>query len=103
MSRATRALLFRGGVFASAVASAGVDLWGYFSLPAITGNPNNPEVLVKMLDGTALNGSYWFFYGGLTNLQYTLTVTEDATGKQKTYTNPAGSECGGSDTAAFTP
>ena len=79
------------------------DLWGYFSIPAITGNPNNPEVFVKMLDGTELNGSYWFFYGGLTDLEYTLTVTEDATGRQKTYTKPAGSECGGSDTAAFTP
>jgi photosystem II stability/assembly factor-like uncharacterized protein len=79
------------------------DLWGYFSLPAITNNPNNPEVFVKMLDGTALNGSYWFFYGGLTDLEYTLTVKEDATGLTKTYTKPAGSECGGSDTAAFGP
>ena len=71
-----------------------VPLWGYFS---------NPEVFVKMLDGTALNGAYWFFYGGLTDLEYTLTVTDVATGKQKTYAKPAGSECGGSDTAAFTP
>ena len=79
------------------------DLWGYFSIPAITNNPNNPEVFVKLLDGTAINGEYWFFYGGLTNLEYTLTVTDVATGAQKTYTNPAGSECGGSDTAAFAP
>jgi hypothetical protein len=78
------------------------DLWGYFSLPAITGNSSNP-VFVKMLDGTALNGSYWFFYGGLTNLEYTLTVTDVSTGRQRTDTNPAGSECGGSDTAAFSP
>ena len=93
----------RTGRVGAGIATPVNDLWGYFSLPAITGNPNNPEVFVKMLDGTALNGSYWFFYGGLTNLQYALTVTEDATGKQKTYTNPAGSECGGSDIAAFTP
>jgi len=93
----------RTGRTGSGVATPVNDLWGYFSIPAITGNPDNPEVFVKMLDGTALNGSYWFFYGGLTNLQYTLTVTEDPTGHQKTYTNPAGSECGGSDTAAFTP
>ena len=73
------------------------------AFPAITNNPNNPEVFVKLLDGTAINGEYWFFYGGLTNLEYTLTVTDSTTGKQKTYTKPAGSECGGSDTAAFAP
>jgi photosystem II stability/assembly factor-like uncharacterized protein len=93
----------RTGRVGAGVATPMNDLWGYFSIPAITGNPNNPEVFVKMLDGTALNGAYWFFYGGLTDLEYTLTVTEAATGKQKTYAKPAGSECGGSDTAAFTP
>ena len=91
------------GPAAPGVATQVNDLWGYFSIPAITGNPNNPEVFVKMLDGTAINGRFWFFYGGLTDLEYTLTVTEDATGAQKNYTKPAGSECGGSDTAAFAP
>jgi photosystem II stability/assembly factor-like uncharacterized protein len=89
------------GQTAPGVATSVNDLWGYFSIPAITSNPNNPEVFVKMLDATAINGSFWFFYGGLTDLEYKLTVTEDATGRQKTYTKPAGSECGGSDTAAF--
>ncbi len=93
----------RTGRTGSGVATQVNDLWGYFSIPAITSNPNNPEVFVKMLDGTALNGSFWFFYGGLTDLEYTLTVTEVATGRQRTYTKPAGSECGGSDTAAFAP
>jgi hypothetical protein len=79
------------------------SLFGYFSIPALTANPNNPEVFVKMLDGTAINGAFWFFYGGLTDLEYTLSVKDDATGQIKTYTNPAGSECGGSDTAAFRP
>jgi hypothetical protein len=79
------------------------DLWGYFSIPAITSNPNNPEVFVKLLDGTAINGKYWFFYGGLTDLEYTLTVTDSTTGATRTYPKPAGSECGGSDTAAFGP
>jgi hypothetical protein len=93
----------RTGRAGSGVATQINDLWGYFSIPAITSNPNNPEVFVKMLDGTALNGSYWFFYGGLTDLEYTLTVKDDASGVTKTYSKPAGSECGGSDTAAFTP
>ena len=84
------------GATAPGVATQGNDLWGYFSIPAITSNPNNPEVFVKLLDGTAINGEYWFFYGGLTDLEYTLTVTDSTTGKQKTYPKPAGSECGGS-------
>jgi hypothetical protein len=91
------------GATATGVATQANDLWGYFSIPAITNNPGNPEVFVKLLDGTAINGEYWFFYGGLTNLEYTLTVTDSTTGAQKTYTKPAGSECGGSDTAAFGP
>ncbi len=93
----------RTGRTGAGVATAVNDLWGWFSIPAITSNPNNPEVFVKLLDGTAINGEYWFFYGGLTDLEYTLTVTDDTTGATKTYTKPAGSECGGSDTAAFTP
>ncbi len=91
----------RTGRTGAGVATQVNDLWGYFSIPAITGNPNNPEVFVKMLDGTAINGRFWFFYGGLTDLEYTLTVTEVSTGRQKTYTKSAGSECGGSDTGAF--
>jgi len=93
----------RTGRNGTGVATPMNDLWGYFSIPAITGNPNNPEVFVKMLDGTAINGAYWLFYGGLTDLEYTLTVTETATGRQRTYTKPAGRQCGGSDTAAFAP
>jgi hypothetical protein len=91
------------GQAAPGVATQVNDLWGYFSIPAITNNLSNPEVFVKLLDGTAINGEYWFFYGGLTNLEYTLTVTDIVSGLQKTYTKPAGSECGGSDTAAFGP
>ena len=93
----------RTGRIGAGVATAVNDLWGWFSIPAITGNSSNPEVFVKLLDGTAINGDYWFFYGGLTDLEYTLTVKDSTTGAQKTYTKPAGSECGGSDTAAFAP
>src|SRR5262249_23517118 len=53
----------RTGRVGTGVATQANDLWGWFSIPAITGNSNNPEVFVKMLDGTALNGAYWFFYG----------------------------------------
>lgn len=77
------------------------DVFGFFSLPGLTGDPGNPEVFVKILDGTSFNGEYWVFYSGLTDLEYTLTVTERATGKVKTYVKPAGSPAGGFDTSAF--
>lgn len=77
------------------------DRWGTFSLPGLTGDAGNPEVFIKILDGTPVNGKYWIFYGGLTDVEYTITVTERATGTVRTYTKPAGSSAGGFDTSAF--
>lgn len=77
------------------------DLFGYFSIPALTGNADNPEVFVKILDGTAVNGEFWVFYGHLTDLVYDLTVTEVATGFSKTYHKDAGNSAGGFDTSGF--
>ncbi|MGH9364550.1 MAG: WD40/YVTN/BNR-like repeat-containing protein, partial [Thermoanaerobaculia bacterium] len=78
------------------------DSFGTFSLPALTGNLSNPEVFVKILDGRALNGSFWIFYGGLTDLEYEISVTDQVTGRVQTYTKSAGSSCGGYDTSSFT-
>jgi PKD repeat protein len=77
------------------------DHFGYFSIPAITSDPGNPEVFVKVLDGRAVNGFFWVFYGGLTDLQYTLTVLDFQTGSTRQYTKPAGSASGGFDVLAF--
>jgi hypothetical protein len=64
------------------------DRFGYFSLPALTGDETFPEVFVKMLDATSLpDADFWLFQSGLTNLPYTLTVTDSATGASKTYRN----------------
>jgi hypothetical protein len=52
-------------------------------------NPENVEVLVKVLDGCALNGHFWVFAAGLTNVQATLTVTDFSNGAQSVYTSPA--------------
>ena len=77
------------------------DLFGYFTVPGLTTHVDNPEVFVKVVDGRAVNEAFWFFHGALTDLEYTLTVTEEATGRVKTYSKPAGSSCGGFDTFAF--
>jgi PKD repeat protein len=77
------------------------DISGYFSLPALTRNPDNPEIFVKIVDGNFLNGHYWVFYGGLTDLEYTVNVQDVQTGVVKPYFKPAGSAAGGFDTSAF--
>jgi photosynthesis system II assembly factor YCF48-like protein len=62
---------------------------------------NNLELVVKVLDGRAFNNKFWVFYGALSNVEYTITVTDTATGKVKTYFNPQGQLASVADTAAF--
>ncbi|MEO8503126.1 MAG: ELWxxDGT repeat protein [Acidobacteriota bacterium] len=62
---------------------------------------SNLELIVKVLDGTTLNGKYWVFFGALSNVDYTVTVTDTATGAQRIYHNPAGRQASVADTAAF--
>ena len=40
----------------------------------------NVELMVKVLDGRGVNGKYWVLYGALSNVQYTITVTDTQTG-----------------------
>jgi hypothetical protein len=90
-----------GNVQGAGLAIPQNDLFGYFSLPTLTGQPTNPEVFVKILDGRPINGQFWVFYGHLTDLIYDLTVTEEATGHVKTYHKAAGNSAGGFDTSGF--
>ncbi len=48
------------------------------------------ELMVKVLDGCDVNGAYWVFASGTTNLEYTLHVTDTANGATWTYDNPLG-------------
>jgi hypothetical protein len=79
------------------------ELFGYFSLQDLTGDSRNPEVFVKTIDATGPFGKYWFFHGGLTDLEYTITVRDTLRGVTRTYFKPAGSFIGEADTAAFNP
>lgn len=49
---------------------------------------NNPELLVKVLDGCGANSRHWVFASAGTNVGVTLTVTDTKTGAVKVYTNP---------------
>lgn len=59
---------------------------------------SNLELLAKIVDsGSRID----VFYGSLSDLEYTLRVTDTATGRTKTYHNPAGTFCGGLDVGGF--
>jgi hypothetical protein len=75
--------------------------FGWFSLPVFTGNEENPEVFVKILDGRSVTGHFWVFHSGLTDLGYVLSVTDTATGETRNYRKEAGTACGGFETAHF--
>jgi PKD repeat protein len=79
------------------------DIYGIFSIPDITGNAGNPEIIVKMVDASGIGLSYWVFYAALTDLSYTLSVTEVATGITKTYHDArvGTTVCGEFDTSGF--
>jgi hypothetical protein len=64
-------------------------------------NPSNVELVVKLLDGRAVNGRFWVFYGALSDVDYTITVTDTQTGAVKTYRNPQGRLASVADTEAF--
>lgn len=49
---------------------------------------DNPEMLIKVLDGCGLNGEKWVFASAGTNVGLTMTVTDTTTGAQKIYVNP---------------
>jgi virginiamycin B lyase len=65
-------------------------------------DPANIELVVKVLGGCSLNGHYWNFLAGLTNVEVTTTVTDTVSGETKIYTNPAGTAFAPvQDTSAF--
>ncbi|MEA2694574.1 MAG: hypothetical protein QOJ16_3961 [Acidobacteriota bacterium] len=63
--------------------------------------PANVELVVKVLDGRSLNGNFWVLYGALSDVDYTITVTDVSTGRQRTYHNPLHTLASRADTTAF--
>ena len=62
---------------------------------------NNVELVIKVVDGRAFNNFFWVFYGALSDVAYTITVTDTETGRVRTYTNPQGRLASVADVAAF--
>jgi hypothetical protein len=61
----------------------------------------NVELAVKVLDGRAVNGHWWVFYGALTNLDYTIRVDWPAQHRTRFYHNPGLTMQSLADTKAF--
>ncbi len=51
-------------------------------------NRENPEVLLKVLNGCVVNGHHWVFWSAGTNVRMVVTVTDRRTGRQRVYKNP---------------
>lgn len=50
----------------------------------------NLELMVKVLDACARHGHFWFFAGGLTDLEVKLKVTDTQTGTTREYVHERG-------------
>ena len=50
----------------------------------------NLELIVKVLDGCPVNGRFWVFAGGLTDVAVELVVEDTAAGGRRAYSNPQG-------------
>lgn len=64
-------------------------------------DPDNVELIVKAIDGGGTNGHEWIFYGALSNVEYSLDVTDSRTGEARRYFNPAGRFASSGDILAF--
>ncbi len=64
-------------------------------------DPENIELTFKVLDGRAVNGHFWVFFGSLSNVEFTIDVTDTVTGATKVYRNPMGSFASIGDPQAF--
>ncbi len=65
-------------------------------------NPNNWEMLIKVLDGCGINNNFWVFFAATTNVEFTVTVTDTQTDQVKQYFNPLGNPANAvNDTRAF--
>lgn len=61
----------------------------------------NIELVIKVLDARSVNHAFWVFYGALSNVQYTITVTDTETDDFRIYQNPYGHQASFADTLAF--
>ena len=74
------------GERAGSVVHAGTNDSGLFTFF----NRENWEILIKVLDGCALNGHVWVYGASTTDLGYTIRVTDTVTDVVQEYRNEPG-------------
>lgn len=70
------------GTLSEAVAADSAVFWFFAA--------ENWELLVKVIDGCAVNGHVWVFESAMSDVRYTLTVTDTSTGREVRHTSPGG-------------
>jgi len=73
--------------YATKLGAGSGDFWFF--------DPSNNELIIKVLDGTPLSGSYWVFWKALSNVEFDLSVRDTLTNQLLTYHNPSGFVPGG--------
>jgi hypothetical protein len=87
-----------GAGHAIGLSSLGVSRGGLFWFFDST----NPEILLKVLNGCAVDQHFWVFSSATTNVGFTLTVTDTRDGRSKVYSNQDGTAAPPiQDTGAF--
>ena len=82
--------------FGNAVPLTGDSGYYYFF------DPSNIEMVTKVLNACGVNGDFWVFGAGLTNVKVTVDVLDTATGVSERYVNPLNTAFAPiQDTAAF--
>ena len=51
-------------------------------------DPENVEMVVKVLNGCGITQHYWVFAAGLTDVEVVMVVTDTEANAQRTYDNP---------------
>jgi hypothetical protein len=72
-----------GDALTAPLRSENAGLFYFFS-------PDNWEMLVKVLDGCAINNHYWVLAAATTDVGYRMTVSETDSTRSKVYQNPVG-------------
>jgi hypothetical protein len=91
----------RTGKTDSGYVMSSTDVFGYYAFPVIAANQTDPQIFVKVLDGRPINNKWWVFYASLTDVEFTLTVTDTQTGTVKTYHQEPYTQVSANDTSAF--
>jgi hypothetical protein len=87
---------FAGGTGVGQAANLTDDTGAFWFFSA-----ENLELVVKVLDGRDVNNAFWVFYGALSNVEYSIRITDVETGATKSYVNPSGTLASLGDTNAF--